>query len=549
MPDQGFLHNVNPVLSHVFGINLYYYGLAYAIGFLGIFVWLRMRHKALGWRIRDVYDFSILSSVCVLLFGRLFSVFVYQWDYYSEHTSQIFSYWRGGMATHGVLLGGLISMLVFSRLRGQSFWRLADEIAIPAAFLLAVGRVGNFINGEIIGTATDAWWGVKFPGVEGFRHPVTLYEALKNLTLIPILLLVRRLWPAGRGMMATHFLFWYGFLRILTDLFRDHPEKIFGIGGSQYFNALMAILALALMAALLKRKPPGPIEENAAPGTGEDGAAGEIPGAICLGESRVAFWCRRAVFVFIVLFSLGIRSAWTPEELQRRRADSSLVFHPDGATLPQGFQDVAGAAVAEGGTTMGNHQKTIIDEWDGVKAPPAPELEPVQVAPATTALLILDIQNQNCNLERRPRCVATLSGIQKLLNEARSKGVPVVYSVTSRATRTDIRQEVTPLPEEPVVTASVDKFHGTELETILRSQGVRAVIVVGTAAHGAVLHTAVGAALRGFDVIVPVDGMSADDAYPEQYTAWHLANSPGSRKRTTLTRIDLVTFGREVPAK
>lgn len=192
---------------------------------------------------------------------------------------------------------------------------------------------------------------------------------------------------------------------------------------------------------------------------------------------------------------------------------------------------------------MANNQKTIIDEWPEVKPPPPPELIPVEVNPATTALLILDFQNQNCNPERRPRCVATLPGLRKLLNEARNREMPVVYGLTSRATREDIREELAPQPGEPVVQASVDKFHGTELETILLSRGVRTVIVVGTAAHGAVLHTAVGAALRGFDVIVPVDGMSADDPYPEQYTTWHLANSPGSRKRTTLTQISLITFG------
>lgn len=549
MSDQGFVHNIDPVLSRSLGVNLYYYGLAYAIGFLGIHTWLRIRRKSLGWSIANVYDFSILSSLCVLLFGRLFSVFIYQWDYYGEHPARIFSYWRGGMASHGVLLGGLISMLVFAPLRGGSFWRLADEIAIPAAFLMALGRVGNFINGEITGTLTDAWWGVKFQGVEGFRHPVTLYEALKNLTLIPILLIVRRACPPGRGMMTVHFLFWYGFLRIFADLFREHPDKFLGIGGSQYFNSLTAILGLAMMTALSRRRPPGPIEEEGRPAASVDEAADVISEDASPGENPIAFWCRRTVFVFIVFFSLVIRSAWTPEVLQRRRADSSVVFHPDGATLSQSAGVTAGTVsapnefAAEGGKTMANNQRTIIDEWPEVKPPLPPELTPVEVNPATTALLILDIQNQNCNAERRPRCVASLPGLRKLLNEARSRGVPVIYSTTSRATREDIRAEVAPLPEEPVVQASVDKFHGTELETILRSRGVRTVIVVGTAAHGAVLHTAVGAALRGFEVIVPVDGMSADDAYPEQYTAWHLSNSPGSRKRTTLTRIDLITFG------
>ena len=193
---------------------------------------------------------------------------------------------------------------------------------------------------------------------------------------------------------------------------------------------------------------------------------------------------------------------------------------------------------------MGSEQDTIIDEWEGVSVPPPPELKPVEVDPGTTALLILDIQNQNCNLEKRPRCVATVPGIQKLLKEARSKGMLVVYSVMSQANRDDIREELTPLPEEPVVKASVDKFYGTALEEILQSKGIKTVILVGTAAHGAVLHTTVGAAVRGLEVIVPVDCMSADDPYAEQYTAWHLVNSPGTKKKTTLTRIALTGFGK-----
>jgi len=552
MQDHRFVHAIDPVLLHVAGVNLYYYGLAYAVGFLGIHLWLRAHRGRLGWRVADVYDFSILAAFCVLLFGRLFSVFVYQWDYYTQHPSQLISYWRGGMATHGVLLGGLIAVLVMSRRRREPFLRLADEIADPAVFLLAVGRIGNFINGQITGTPTNAWWGVKYPGVDGFRHPVTLYEALKNLTLIPILLVVRRNWPEGSGMVTAHFLFWYGFLRIFTDLFREHPGSVLGFGGSQYFNVLMALAGLGMMVALRNKSD----HRSGVRASGDGTWGGRGPVTVESVENSFAYWLRRVCFALILLFCLVIRSAWTPEELERRREALRVSTIPasyrvpwrTGATL---LGRVAESAEPSGSTAeslaqreqdMGKLGKTIVDEWAGVKAPPPPKLSAVEVCPATTALLILDIQNQNCSAERRPRCLATLPGIQGILREARSRQMPVVYSLTSRAVREDIRKEVYPLPEEPVVRASVDKFHGTELEPILRSRGVRTVIVVGTSAHGAVLHTAVGAAVRGFDVIVPVDGMSADDPYPEQYAAWHLANSPGSRQRTTLTRFDLMTF-------
>jgi nicotinamidase-related amidase len=185
--------------------------------------------------------------------------------------------------------------------------------------------------------------------------------------------------------------------------------------------------------------------------------------------------------------------------------------------------------------------QTIVDEWSTVKAPPAPELKSVTIDPKVTALLILDIQKQNCNMERRPRCVASVPKIQGLLARTRAKGVPVIYSLGT-GTAADIYQEVAPLGGEPVVTSGPDKFLGTDLEKILKERGITTVIVTGTAAHGAVTYTASGAALRGFKVIVPVEGMSAENTYAEHYTAWHLVNAPRVGVQVTLTRIDMIQY-------
>lgn len=188
-------------------------------------------------------------------------------------------------------------------------------------------------------------------------------------------------------------------------------------------------------------------------------------------------------------------------------------------------------------------ENTIVDEWATVRIPLPPELKPVTVDPKATALLILDIQNQNCNPERRPRCVASIPKIQSLLTEARAKGMPVIYSLTTRASVADIRKEVAPIAGEPIVRSGVDKFFRTNLEEILKGKGVKTVILVGTSAHGAVLHTATGAALRGWEVIVPVDAISAGEPYAEQYTVWHLVNAPGTRRKTTVTRVSFLEIG------
>ena len=184
--------------------------------------------------------------------------------------------------------------------------------------------------------------------------------------------------------------------------------------------------------------------------------------------------------------------------------------------------------------------QTIVDTWDAVKAPPVPELKSVILDSKATALFLLDFNKQTCNAERRPRCIASIPKVQELLEEARSKGFTIIYSLSAGATSTDIARELAPWKGEPVVTAGPDKFMGTDLEKILMDKGIKTVIVTGTAAHGAVLYTASGAAFRGMQVILPVDGMSAGDTYAEQYTAWHLANAPRVSSKVTLTKIDLI---------
>lgn len=182
----------------------------------------------------------------------------------------------------------------------------------------------------------------------------------------------------------------------------------------------------------------------------------------------------------------------------------------------------------------------IIAEWNMARTPVSPEIKPVTVDPKTTALLLLDFNKQTCNTERRPRCIATIPAMKKLLEKARTGGLVVVYSITIGAVPGDIARELAPREGEPVVVSGPDKFFGTELEKILVARGVKTVIAAGTAAHGAVLYTASGASLRGFKVVVPVDGLSAEDLYAEQYTVWHLLNAPRIGTTVTMTRTGMI---------
>ena len=193
-------------------------------------------------------------------------------------------------------------------------------------------------------------------------------------------------------------------------------------------------------------------------------------------------------------------------------------------------------------TSARAEERTIVDEWNNVEVPPPPKLEPVTLDTKSTAILVLDILQQNCIAARRPRCAASVPRITRLLDNGRSKAVLIAYSVFPQAAASDILAEVASGAGELVVTSGPDKFLGTELEKFLRDKGVKTVVIVGSAAHGAVLYTAGAAAFRGFEVVVAVDGISADTTYAEQYTTWHLANAPIIANHVKLTRCDLVRF-------
>lgn len=198
---------------------------------------------------------------------------------------------------------------------------------------------------------------------------------------------------------------------------------------------------------------------------------------------------------------------------------------------------------ALGALLCANASATIVDEWNDVKAAPAPVLKPVVVDTKTTALLVFDMVKTTCNMQRRPRCVASIPAVAQLLENARSRGMVVIHTVAGAATVADILPEFAPKAGEPLLTGTVaDKFARTDLEALLKSKGVTTVIPVGTAAHGAILWSSGAAATRGFKVQVPVDAASSENTYAEQATAWMLGNSPTIAPHVTLTKLGLLSF-------
>ena len=188
--------------------------------------------------------------------------------------------------------------------------------------------------------------------------------------------------------------------------------------------------------------------------------------------------------------------------------------------------------------------QTLIEEWDQAKFPPAPALKPAKIVPAETALLVMDFTKQTCTAERRKRCADSVPKVVRLVEEARGKGALIIYSVAvPNSVPADILPELKPAAGEQVLPPlGPDKFINSDLEKTLKDKGIKTVVAMGTQAQTSVLHTGPTAALKGFKVIVPVDGMSADNVFPEAYTAWHLATAARISANVTLTRFDMIGF-------
>jgi nicotinamidase-related amidase len=202
------------------------------------------------------------------------------------------------------------------------------------------------------------------------------------------------------------------------------------------------------------------------------------------------------------------------------------------------------AVAVAGAFTVEARSATIIDDWYKVKLPAPPQLKPVTLDAKTTALLVMDFTRQTCTEARRPRCAASVPKVKKFVEAARAKGALIIYSVAvPKSVPGDILKELSPAPGEQVLPPlGPDKFIRSDLEKTLRAKGITSVVAMGTQAQTSVLHTGAHASILGFKVIVPVDAMSANDPFPEMYTAWHLANAFPISKNVTLTRLDMISF-------
>lgn len=224
---------IDPIIFQVGPLAIRWYSLAYIGGLL--FAWRYMIHLAarepqVGRR-EDIDDFLVWATLGVVLGGRIGYTLFYNFDYYASNPLAALQIWKGGMSFHGGVLGVIVSGLIFVRRRNIPALRFADIVACATPVGLMLGRLANFINGELFGRVSDAPWAMVFPrGGPAPRHPSQLYEAaLEGLLLFIVLYLLSRSQAIRNrpGVLTGVFLVGYGLARAFVELFRQ-PDAHLG---------------------------------------------------------------------------------------------------------------------------------------------------------------------------------------------------------------------------------------------------------------------------------------------------------------------------------
>jgi len=254
----------DPVAFWLGPLPIRWYGLMYLLGFV-LFITLgrlRARESWRGFSARDVEDLLFWGVFGVIVGGRLGYVLFYRPEYYLQHLLEIPMLWKGGMASHGGIVGVITVFWLFARQRGRSFFQVADFAAPLVPLGLAAGRMGNFINGELWGRPADPalWpWAMVFPqSHDGIpRHPSQLYQfSLEGLLLFAILWWISRR-PRASGVVSCAFLIGYGTLRVIAEFARE-PDDFLGLpvlhlSMGQLLSLPMVLLGLILLPIVLRR--------------------------------------------------------------------------------------------------------------------------------------------------------------------------------------------------------------------------------------------------------------------------------------------------------
>ena len=272
---------INPVLVHLGPLAVRWYALAYIVGILAGWIYARtiIRSERL-WggtaplTALDFDDFIIWITIGIVLGGRTGYVLFYNLPLFAEHPLQMFALWNGGMSFHGGVLGCIVAIVLFALHRRIPILSLGDVTTAVAPIGLFLGRIANFINGELWGRPTDVPWAMVFPnGGPVPRHPSQLYEAaLEGIVLFAVLNLLVRFGALKRpGIVTGVFALGYGVARIVCEFFREPDAQLGFLWGGLTMGMLLciplmlagiAILAYALTTESKPKPKPNPQPTN-----------------------------------------------------------------------------------------------------------------------------------------------------------------------------------------------------------------------------------------------------------------------------------------------
>lgn len=221
--------NLDPILVKLGPIRLSWYGLMYVLGFLASYLLVRyqMRKKDFDITKPEVENFYFYLIFGLIIGARFGYVLFYDLKTYLNNPLEILAVWHGGMSFHGGLIGLLLVALLFSWKNKKSFWKIADLFIVTAPIGLGLGRIGNFINGELYGRAAQVPWAVIFPkGGPVPRHPSQLYESALEGGVLFFILWFMKDKNLPKGALLSIFLFLYGGFRFFLEFFREPDAQL-----------------------------------------------------------------------------------------------------------------------------------------------------------------------------------------------------------------------------------------------------------------------------------------------------------------------------------
>jgi phosphatidylglycerol:prolipoprotein diacylglycerol transferase len=254
----------DPVAIQIGPFAIRWYALAYVVGLIAGWrycMWLASRPPLpLARTLFD--DFLVWAVLGVILGGRVGYVLFYNFSQYLQRPQEILMVWRGGMSFHGGLLGVILAMWLFARSRKLPFFALADVVACATPIGLFLGRLANFVNGELFGRPTDVPWAMVFPnGGPEPRHPSQIYEAaLEGIVLFAALFAFARFTAARSklGMLSGVFLVGYGLSRFTVEFFREPDPQLGFLAFGTTMGQLLSLPMIAVGLLFILRAKPAP---------------------------------------------------------------------------------------------------------------------------------------------------------------------------------------------------------------------------------------------------------------------------------------------------